>query len=76
MEMLAGSTTFHSHSQYKNWGPSTETARGRFKNKARGATLPNSAVQLFAAMCHNCKSSLGFEKQLDEFTEEKSTKGS
>lgn len=65
MEMLTGSTAFHSYSQYKNWGPSTEMAWGRFKNKAKGATPHNSAAQLFATTCRNCKSLLGFEKQLD-----------
>jgi len=48
MEVLAGSTTLHRCSQYKNWGPSTGTALGRFRNKARGATPHNAAAQLSA----------------------------
>lgn len=75
MEILTGSATLHRYSQYKNWGPSTKTTQGRFKTKAGGATPHNSAAQLFAAMCRNRKSLLGFEKQLGEFMEEKSTKG-
>lgn len=76
MEMLTGSAALHRYSQHKNWGPSTGTTQGRLKNKARGATPHNPAAQLFATTCHNCKSLLGFEKQLNEFAEEKATKGS